>query len=122
MTNFETGGFVEYIGSYVQANWNFDIFKDSGESEFNAGATGINAGKELTDLRMWYTGRKVFRGNLGQAAGNEDCFYFPRAVILGVTPSSAVRDAHRISVRGRNQGVFYYPEGVEYSGIDCDVQ
>lgn len=64
VTNFETGGFVDYIGSYVQANWNFDAFVSDDDNVTFAGdenAASLNPGKEITDLRMWYTGRDVFR-------------------------------------------------------------
>jgi hypothetical protein len=109
-TTFESGGYAEFLPSYVQADISVDGFYESGGSPFayDAGVDLCCAGSYVAlDLYSHRTG----------AAGT-DGFFFPAAYILTASGATAVRDAARVSFTAKNVGSFTYPGGVTFAGVD----
>lgn len=104
VTNFESGGFTEYITAYVDSNISVDSIWNAAVNDFTA-AGQINTGRVITNLKLF----------LSTAAG-APCFTFPSAIIISVTPDASVRDAMRYSFTARNQGSFSYPGGLVFNG------
>lgn len=109
VTNFETGGFAEFLPGYVEANISVDGFyeKEGTPFAYNIGTPMINAGN--------YVGLTLYAS---RDAGGVDYFDFPKAFILSATGEAAVRDAARVSFTARNFGPFEYPGAVTFSGIE----
>lgn len=105
VTTFESGGFAEYLASYVDAMVTVDAFWDPDDNPF-ANAPDITVANELSEVKLF----------LRRAEAN-DCFVFPTLVVLSCVTDAVVRDAIRFNFTGRNKGVFYYPGNVVFSGI-----
>lgn len=109
VTNFETGGFAEFLPGYVEATFSVDGFWERGGFPFQQGGILVAAGN-LVEVTLY----------AHRSTDNDDWFYFPQAFILSCAGESAVRDAARVSFTGRNFGEFQYPLGLVFSGVDPD--
>lgn len=109
ITNFETGGFAQFLPSYVEAHISVDGFYNTSTNPFgpNSPEPLIMAGNKVK-LQLYYLNPTT----------NNDLFTFPEAFIMSATGGSAVRDAGRVSFTARNYGAFSYPTGITFSGID----
>lgn len=111
VTTFESGGFAEFIPSYVEANYSVDAFWDPAVNVFLGNPPLVAAGSIATNLTL-YMKRDAVDGNPVQA------FIFPFAYIMTCSVETATRDALRYNFSGRNYGAFSYPGGVVFSGIN----
>lgn len=107
VTNFEGGGFAEWIPSHVDAKVSFDGFYDLSADPFNSASPGLVAGTIIA-CRLYM--RRT--GNLN--------FYFPKLSLFNVNVEAGVRDAVRYSVMGKNLGQFLYTNNFSFSGMDYD--
>ena len=121
VTTFESGGFTDYITSYVDANVSIDCFYDLGENPFDPNAApSILVGK-VVYCKLWLVrtgGRNGLPIGNANAAPVNCNFHFPSLLITRLNSVVAVRDAVRYDFNGRNKGYFLYPGAVTYSGIE----
>lgn len=108
VTNFESGGFADYMTTYVDAMVTVDAFYDPANNP-HGDPPNILTGNILEDVELW-TKTTIVAEN----------FSFPLLLVLSCTVDAAVRDAVRISFTGRNKGPFVYPGSITFSGVDED--
>lgn len=110
VTNFESGGFVEYLASYLQAMISVDGFYEPVGFPIATNGFAFCAPGNFVELTLYAT-----------RANAQDFFHFPRAVVLTAHTEAAVRDAVRVSFTARNDGKFDYPSGLTFAGVEPTV-
>jgi hypothetical protein len=105
ITNFESGGFTDYLTSYVDAMGTVDGFWDKANNAPFAGPPSILVGDQPALTLYMHT-------------ENLNYYRFPVVIILSSTTDVSVRDVVRYNFSFRNKGIFYYPEEQAYTGID----
>jgi len=104
ITNFETGGFKDYLTSYVEAMISIDLFYDTTSGPFDTNLLSVGSQPVI----LLYTQRDTA----------QEFFSFPASIVLSANVSAEVRDAVRVSVTARNKGAFLYPgNAVAFTGI-----
>jgi len=104
ITNFETGGFKDYLTSYVEAMISIDLFYDTTNGPFDTNLLSVGSQPAI----LLFTQRDTA----------QEFFSFPASIILSANVSAEVRDAVRVSVTARNKGAFLYPgNAVAFTGI-----
>jgi len=106
VTNFESGGYTDYLTSYIDANGTVDAFWDKSTNVPFADPPLVLPGNQLA-VRLHLHKNTV------------DAYYdFPVAIILSSSVDAAVRDVIRYNFTFRNKGYFVYPGATLFNGID----
>ncbi len=112
VTNFETGGFAQFLPSYVEAHISVDGFYETGGTPFTNGIAGAGLILSGNYVSIFcYMNRQNVLNN---------AFRFDAAWIMTASGSSAVRDAARVSFTAKNFGQFFYPGPIAFSGISTE--
>lgn len=104
VTNFESGGFTDYLTSYVDAMGTVDAFWDKDDNQPFDDPPQLLPGQQTNLTLYMHTDLLNY-------------FRFPIAIILSSTVDAAVRDVVRYNFTFRNKGPFYYPGEISFTGI-----